>query len=258
MNSYLEQLQRLNHILLDEMPEYKEQGQRFAQTEEEQQRLFRSLLNVRPPMDASPEFLALQDDYLQGQEKGVVYLEDLTPVKPNLYLWQGDITRLAVDGIVNAANDALLGCFIPCHGCIDNVIHSCAGVQLRLACNEIMEKQGCRENTGQAKITKAYNLPSNHVIHTVGSIVGGALTAQDCQLLESCYRSCMELAMAEGLQSIAFCCISTGEFRFPNGPASEIAVGTVQQILKETKSEIKVIFNVFKDVDYGLYSRLLG
>ncbi|MFI3326481.1 MAG: protein-ADP-ribose hydrolase [Clostridia bacterium] len=253
----LEKLFFLNKILLDEMPQYKEQANQFKKNKTEQSRLFRCLVNVRPAVKSSEEFIEVQDEYLieVAKEKGIVKLEDLTEVKPNIYLWQGDITRLSVDGIVNAANNALLGCFIPCHSCIDNAIHTFSGVQLRVECNKIMQNQGHNEETGKAKITKAYNLPSKYVIHTVGPIINGKLTEKDCQLLESCYRECLNLAIDNHLKSIAFCCISTGEFRFPNDKASEIAVKTVSEIIKER--DIKVVFNVFKEQDRELYRRLL-
>ncbi|MCT8831325.1 protein-ADP-ribose hydrolase [Glaesserella parasuis] len=185
-------------------------------------------------------------------EKGVVSLADLTPIQPQIYLWQGDITRLKVGAIVNAANSQLLGCFHPLHACIDNAIHSQAGVQLRLACAELMAKQGYFEPTGQAKITPAFNLPSAYVLHTVGPIIIGALSAKDGELLASCYRSCLELAKQHGIESVAFCCISTGEFCFSNREAAEIAVKTVKAFLADNP-QMKVVFNVFKDVDWEIY-----
>lgn len=256
----LEQLIYCNQMLLAEMPEYQTQGRQFPKNQEEQYRLLRSLMNLRPPNPVSAEFLSVQDELLTQmvQERGIISPDELTPVEGTLYLWQGDITRLKVDAIINAANDRLLGCFIPCHQCIDNAIHSMAGVQLRLDCHQLMTAQGHYEEIGTAKITKGYNLPSHSVIHTVGPIIQGNLTQRDCDLLGSCYRSCLELAISEGLESIAFCCISTGEFHFPNERASQIAVDTVRQVLAEHQKEMKVIFNVFKDNDYQLYSRLLG
>jgi len=226
---------------------------------EEQKRLLRGLFNVRPPMPADKAFLRVQDDYLREEtrQKGVTDLTDLVPVQPDIYLWQGDITTLRCDAIVNAANSALLGCFCPNHGCIDNAIHTYAGIQLRLACAELMERQGHAEPTGQAKITPAFNLPCRYVIHTVGPIVGGRLTGRDCALLRSCYRSCLALADEKGLESIAFCCISTGVFRFPGEKAAEIAVQTVKEYKNETQSRIRVIFNVFTDRDLGIYRKLL-
>mgnify|MGYP004524758729 FL=1 len=190
--------------------------------------------------------------------KGVTDISALTPIQPDIYLWQGDITTLKCDAIVNAANNQMLGCFCPNHGCIDNAIHTFAGVQLRLDCAELMKKQGHEEPTGQAKITPAYNLPCRFVIHTVGPIVYGRLTDKDCELLRSCYRSCLKVADENSLKSIAFCCISTGEFHFPNERAAEIAIDTVKKYKAETQSEIKVIFNVFKDTDYKIYRELLG
>lgn len=226
----------------------------------EQKHLLRALFNVRMPKASSDEFLKIQDEYLREEtfQKGVTDCATLTPIRPDIYLWQGDITTLKCDAIVNAANSALLGCFCPNHGCIDNAIHTYAGVQLRLACAELMAKQGHDEPTGQAKITPAFNLPCRYVLHTVGPIVGGRLTERDCELLRSCYRSCLALADEKQLESIAFCCISTGEFRFPNERAAEIAIQAVKDYKKETKSGIKVIFDVWKNKDYEIYTRLLG
>ena len=230
------------------------------QEEQAQKRLLRALFNVRPPIPCNAEFLRVQDEYLREEtrQKGVTDFAALTPIQSDIYLWQGDITTLKCDAIVNAANSALLGCFCPNHGCIDNAIHTYAGVQLHLACAELMAKQGHDEPTGQAKITPAYNLPCRYVLHTVGPIVGGRLTEKDCGVLRSCYRSCLSLADEKHLRSIAFCCISTGEFHFPNERAAEIAVRTVKDYQKETKSGIKVIFDVWKDEDYKIYTRLLS
>ena len=226
----------------------------------EQKYLLRALFNVRMPMPCDEEFLRVQGNYLreETQQKGVTDLADISPVRPDIYLWQGDITTLKCDAVVNAANSRMLGCFCPNHGCIDNAIHTFAGIELRLACAELMKKQGHEEPTGQAKITPAYNLPCRFVIHTVGPIVCGRLTDKDCDLLRCCYRSCLELADDNNLKSIAFCCISTGEFHFPNDRAAEIATDTVKKYKAETQSEIKVVFNVFKDKDYEIYRELLG
>lgn len=228
--------------------------------EEEQKRLLRALFNVRMPLAATDEFLRIQDEYLQEEIrlKGITDISELSPIGEDTYLWQGDITTLKCDGIVNAANSQMLGCFCPNHGCIDNAIHTFAGVQLRLECAEIMQKQGYEEPTGRAKITKAYNLPCKCVLHTVGPIVYGKLTEKEEKQLADCYRSCLALADEKGLCSIAFCCVSTGEFRFPNERAAEIAVKTVGDYKKQTKSKIKVIYNVFKDADYGIYKRIFG
>lgn len=228
--------------------------------EREQKSLLRALFNVRMPAPVSNEFLRVQDAYLQEttRQKGVTKLSDLTPVQDEIYLWRGDITTLACDAIVNAANSQMLGCFCPNHGCIDNAIHSFAGVQLRLACYELMRKQGREEETGRAKITPAFNLPSRYVLHTVGPIIQGRITARDCAALASCYRSCLELAEQNGLKSVAFCCISTGEFHFPNDEAAKIAVQTVKEFKAQTQSKIEVIFNVFKESDYNIYRDLLS
>ncbi len=223
-------------------------------------KLFRALVNVRMPKAASKEFLQIQDEYLKEQLrlKGITEIAELSPVAPDIYLWQGDITTLRCDGIVNAANSELLGCFCPNHCCIDNAIHTFAGVQLRQECAGLMKAQGKKECTGRAKITKAYNLPCKYVLHTVGPIVYGELTEKHEEQLADCYRSCLALAAKSGLQSIAFCCISTGEFHFPNESAAQIAVQTVTEYKRQTQSRIKVIFNVFKEYDYEIYSRLLG
>lgn len=257
-----ERRQYLIRALLDENKEYSDMEVPAAAAGQAQ--LLRGLMNIRAPRGADSEFLKIQDVYLKQRaaEKGIVNADDLQPARadePALCLWQGDITRLACDAIVNAANSGMTGCYIPNHNCIDNCIHTYAGVQLRMACGEIMRKQGHEEPTGQAKITPAFNLPCRYVIHTVGPIVQGALTQKDCRLLESCYQSCLELAAERGLKSIAFCCISTGVFHFPNDIAAEIAVKTVKNFLKNNDTSIeKVIFNVFKDTDREIYERLLG
>ncbi len=223
-------------------------------------RLLRSLMNVRPPKPTAKDFLRVQDEYLQEEQagKGIISLEDISFVKSGIYLWQGDITRLSVDAIVNAANSAMLGCFVPCHGCIDNAIHSAAGVELRLECFRMMEKQKVKEPAGKAKITKTYNLPCRYVLHTVGPIIYGEVTKRDCDLLADCYRSCLELTAEYQLKNIAFCCISTGEFHFPHETAAKIAIQTVKAYQKKNPGSIEVIFNVFKDRDYEIYRQLLG
>ncbi len=227
--------------------------------ESEKFAFFRALVNVRMPKPVSKEFLALQDEYLQTElkRKSITDAKDLSPLQEDIYLWKGDITTLKCDGIVNAANSQLLGCFCPNHGCIDNAIHTFSGVQLRLECAELMKEQKHEEPAVRAKITNAYNLPCKYVLHTVGPIVYGELTKRHEKLLADCYRSCLTLADAHGLSSLAFCCISTGEFRFPNRRAAEIAVETVKEYKKSSQSKIKVIFNVFKEADYEIYSELL-
>lgn len=230
--------------------------------EKEQKDLLRSLMNVRMPKPLSQDFFKIQDKYLQTERdiRGIIESEELPsiPGDPRMVLWQGDITTLKVDAIVNAANSALLGCFRPLHTCIDNIVHSRSGIQLRLFCYDMMSKQGHEEPAGQAKITPAFNLPSKYILHTVGPVIGGAVRKQDCEALTSCYRSCLELAVKNNCQSIAFCCISTGEFHFPNEKAAEIAIQTVTSFLNTRKENIRVIFNVFKDIDLHIYQNFLG
>ena len=244
--------------LLNERPSC--QKQIIPADSERQKILLRGLMNVRRAFPIGAEFLKVQDEYLKGETavKGVTDVADLTPMQSGLYLWQGDITTLKCDAIVNAANSGMTGCYIPNHRCIDNAIHTYAGVELRLACEELMEQQGYPEPTGQAKITPAFNLPCRYVLHTVGPIINGCVTKEDEKLLASCYRSCLELAAENGLESVAFCCISTGEFHFPNDLAAQIAVETVKAFMTRQTSVRKVIFNVFKDLDKDLYARLLG
>ncbi len=244
--------------LLDEQPRYRDMS--IPSNETEQRQLLRSLFNIRMPANISDSFLKVQNEYLQEElrRKGITELSDLTPIAPGIYLWQGDITTLACDAIVNAANSGMTGCYQPCHNCIDNCIHTYAGIQLRNACAEIMEKQGYEEPTGQAKITPAFNLPCRYVIHTVGPIVQGRLSKRHEELLASCYRSCLATAEENGCKSIAFCCISTGIFGFPQRRAAEIAVQTVRDYRTEIRSKIEVIFNVFKNEDYEIYRELLG
>ena len=244
--------------LLKERPEYADIS--VPKDETEQKKVLRALFNIRLPLPISDDFLKVQNEYLQEEivQKGITSIDDLEPIKPDIYLWQGDITTLKCDAVVNAANSQMLGCFCPNHGCIDNAIHTFSGVRLRLKCAEIMKNQGKNEETGKAKITPAYNLPCKYILHTVGPIVTGKLTDRDCELLRSCYRSCLTLADEYKLNSIAFCCISTGEFHFPNEIAAKIAIETVSKYKKMTNSKIKVIFNVFKNSDYKIYREYLG
>lgn len=244
--------------LLAEQPQYRETP--IPKNKPEQARLLRTLMNLRPPREACPEFLKIQDEYLKAEitAKGITDISELSQTARGIYLWQGDITTLRCDAIVNAANAQMLGCFCPCHGCIDNAIHTYAGIELRLECAGIMEQQGYAEPVGKAKITKAYNLPCRYVIHTVGPMIDDHVTKRDEELLASCYRSCLALAEQNDIRSIAFCCISTGEFHFPNRRAAEIAIRTVSDYKERTNSKIEVIFNVFKDMDYEIYRELLG
>ena len=233
--------------------------QRIPDDEDEQRKLLRGLMNVREAGEVSDEFLAVQDKYLKEviAEKGITRFSDLKPVRERIYLWQGDITLLEADAIVNAANSGMTGCYVPNHNCIDNCIHTYAGVQLRNACAKIMKEQGYPEPVGQAKITDAYNLPSRYVIHTVGPQVNGRLTDNDRKELASSYQSCLELAYEKGLKSIAFCSISTGVFGFPKEEAAEIAVETVSKFL-ETHDDIEVVFNVYGNSSLRIYEEILN
>lgn len=249
--------------------------------EKSQRDILRALMNIRGPYSISEDFLKTQDEYLQqvNKERGITDIADLSPVREaggfdtstglsdrrlnrhgQLYLWQGDITTLKVDAIVNAANSALLGCFAPLHACIDNCIHTFAGIQLRLACNELMQKQGHEEGTGLCKITPAFNLPSRFVLHTVGPIIYTSVGPREKILLANCYKNCLETAAENQLESIAFCCISTGVFRFPAELAAQIAVETVEKWLTENPESTvkKVIFNVFGNKDLEIYKKVLG
>lgn len=221
----------------------------------DRQQLMRALLNIRMPKPVSDDFIKAQDAELQMQkaDKGIVSIEG-----KGFHIWQGDITRLQVDAIVNAANSAMLGCMQPLHDCIDNAIHTAAGVQLRLECNSIMQRLGREAQTSETIITKGYNLPARYVIHTVGPIIpnGVPTRGQEVQLA-NCYRHCLELADEHHLESIAFCCISTGVFMFPQKRAAEIAVSSVKAWLSAHQTSInKIVFNVFKDSDYAIYQSL--
>lgn len=246
-------LPRLIEILLSE----RRQEPDVPEGVVDQWNLFRALVNVRPPVHASNEFLQLQDELLRGilESRGVAQVDDaLVPgADPRLRLWRGDITTLAVDAIVNAANSQMLGCFVPGHHCIDNAIQTFAGVQMRLECARLMEEQGYPEPTGMAKVTESFNLPSKHTIHTVGPIAGGEATPSDRALLANCYTACLDAAAGLGCGTIAFCCISTGAFGFPQDEAATIAVDTVKGWLVDNDSPMTVVFNVFSDRDEALY-----
>ncbi len=226
--------------------------------EEKLYNYFRCLMNIRSPDNISEEYLQIEDEYLQDRlkNKKLTGIDDIKPIKDNLYIWQGDITTLKIEAIVNAANSAMLGCFVPLHKCIDNAIHRASGTRLRLHCNEIMK--GNLEKTGSCIITPAFNLPSKYVLHTVGPIIKNEVSKNDEELLYKCYKTCLETAKNNNIKSIAFCSISTGEFRFPNELASHIAVKAVKDFLENTKYNIKIVFNVFKDLDYKLYNNILN
>ena len=245
--------------LIEALLKENKQSIDIPSTDEEQKYLLRALMNVRLAKDISEDFIKVQDEYLKEElkEKGITDIKDLTPAQNDLYLWRGDITTLKVGAIVNAANSGMTGCYQPCHACIDNCIHTFAGVQLRSVCDAIMQKQGHPEPTGKAKITPAFNLPCDYVLHTVGPIINGPLATRDCELLSSCYTSCLDLAKENNVESIAFCCISTGVFCFPQEKAAQIAIGTVKKWKEKNNSRIKVVFNVFGQKDENIYRELL-
>ena len=258
------QKERREYLITELLKEKSDYADVEIPADEKSQRdLLRSLMNLREPLPISDEFLKIQDEYLQqvNKERGITDISDLRAAKhnPKLCLWQGDITTLKVDAIVNAANSALLGCFSPLHSCIDNCIHTFAGIQLRLSCNELMQKQGHEEGTGLCKITPAFNLPSRYVLHTVGPIICTSVSPREKLLLASCYKSCLAAAAEKRLESVAFCCISTGVFRFPPDLAARVAVETVEDWLAENpaSSVEKVVFNVFGDRDFEIYSEIL-
>lgn len=266
-----ERLEELFQCLCAEHPQYF----RWKVSEEEKRKAVRALMNLRMPGQITKSFLTVQDAFLQqeAREKGIVEVSELSTIQETMQanwknadktvLWRGDITRLRVDAIVNAANSEMLGCFVPCHGCIDNAIHSAAGLELRECCAHYMKRQrnkygkDYKEPTGRAVITPAYNLPSKYVIHTVGPIVQGKVTALDRMQLKSCYQSCLMLAEKMELESIAFCCISTGAFRFPKQEAAEIAINTVYSFLNEHQMLKKIIWNVFQEEDFQIYQSIL-
>ena len=243
------QEQRLNYLLEVLLAERGQGGEAVPAKAGEKRRLLRALFNLRPPLEADATFLRVQNAYLTEEirRRGLTEAEDLPPLADGLFLWRGDITTLRADAVVNAANSRLLGCFVPGHSCIDNAIHTYAGVQLRLACARLMERQGYDEPVGRAKITPAFNLPSRFVLHTVGPAVSGCQTRRDGQQLAACYRA-----------SVVFCCLSTGEFHFPNAAAAAIAVETVKRCRQEFAGKIQVVFNVFKEEDERIDRRLLG
>lgn len=277
MRHFETQEERLDYLL----QEFKKDSVEYKDLEvednyESKRMALRSLMNIRMPKKMADHIVSAQDEFLtlEAKEKGIVTLSDIKtvmeqygsvhPYGDQISIWQGDITRLSVGAIVNAANSQMLGCFVPCHKCIDNAIHSAAGIELREECSYKMNQKqiqfGSRyeEPTGRAMLTKGYNLPARYVIHTVGPIVRGGLTKKLRQDLRNCYENVLKCCMDHEIRSVAFCCISTGEFHFPNDEAARIAVETVTSVLKEHGSEFDwIIFNVFKDLDKEYYERLL-
>lgn len=267
VKSEMTQIQRLDYLL----EQFKIDSGRYRNLKVpddpgEKRSLLRSLMNVRMPKDMPREVIEVQDAYLseRAEEKGIVRLSDIPVAKGSLSIWQGDITRLAVDAIVNAANPQMLGCFVPMHNCIDNCIHTFAGVQLRAECGRIMDE--LRKSHGmdyerpvaEPLLTGAYNLPARMVLHVVGPVVDGRLTPENESDLALCYERCLDMCLENGIRSVAFCCISTGVFGFPNRRASEIAVETVSSWLSGRGDVVeRVVFNVFKDEDRMLYEALL-
>ena len=277
MKNFTTQQDRLDYLLQEFKKDSKQYKDLEVEDDYESKRMaLRSLMNIRMPKEMAEDVVKVQDAFLalEAAEKGIVAISDIRTIKEQygsrhpygdkLSVWQGDITRLAVDAIVNAANSQMLGCFVPCHRCIDNAIHSAAGIELRAECNHKMNQKriqyGSRyeEPTGQAMLTKGYNLPAKYVIHTVGPIVGYRLTEQLRQDLRNCYESVLKCCVGNEIRSVAFCCISTGEFHFPNEEAAKIAVETVTSVLHDFESKFdRIIFNVFKDLDKQYYEELL-
>lgn len=247
------------HFLISYMQQEDNTEQAVPNEFEERFEAFRGLANRRPAVKISREFLDVQDAFLsEYNTAGVTDFKALEPVDGQLYIWQGDITTLKIDAIVNAANAEMLGCLIPNHNCIDNIIHTKAGVELRLECAEIMKRQGRKEAVGRAKITSAYNLLADYVIHTVGPVVqNGKVSPMKQDLLAKCYRSCLEIADKHNIEALAFCSISTGVFGYPKEEAAATAVTAVKQYLEETGSSISVVFNVFDTDDLKIYENLL-
>ena len=268
MSKKITQEQRLDYLVEEfkaDSGEYKDL--KIPADQEGKRRILRSLMNIRMPKRLPDEVLEVQDEYLSGraEEKGIMQLSDIPVMRDGLSIWQGDITRLAVDAIVNAANSQMLGCFVPMHTCIDNCIHTFAGVQLRAECNRQMNQLRIRygkdyeQPTAAPMLTDAYNLPAKKVIHIVGPIVQHNLTQELEKDLADCYRNTLDMCMENGLKNVAFCCISTGVFHFPNKRAAEIAVRTVTTWLSEHDGQMeRVIFNVFKDEDRKYYEELIS
>lgn len=277
MEKFMTQEERLDYLV----KKFKEDSIQYRNLEvdntyESKRMALRGMMNVRMPREMEQHIVKVQDEFLtiEAREKGIVTLDDIKTIKEQygsvhpfgnkISIWQGDITRIGADAIVNAANSQMLGCFVPGHGCIDNAIHSAAGIELRAECNQIMSQKKMKfgpqyeEPTGQAILTKGYNLPAQYVIHTVGPIVWYGLTGMLRNHLRNCYWNVLKCCMEHQIRSVAFCCISTGEFHFPNDEAAKIAVETVTSVLEENESKFdRIIFNVFKDLDKEYYQALL-
>lgn len=275
MNTQEERLDYLLEQMKEDLVEYR--NVELPESYEGRRKALRAFMNIRIPKKIPEAILSVQDELLteEAKEKGIIELRNIPTIKRKygsihpfankISVWKGDITRLKVGAIVNAANSQMLGCFIPCHKCIDNAIHSAAGMQLREECHEIMQKKRMRygrtyeEPTGKALLTKGYNLPADYVIHTVGPIVDFRLTEELCEELKSCYQSVLKCALENEIRSVAFCCISTGEYRFPNEMAANIAVETVSEFLEKHHEKFdRIIFNVFKEIDLELYKNRLA
>ena len=244
-------------LLISYLLEERKETMILSKNDEENFKLFRTLINIRKPIHMEDSFLKIQDTFLKNelQKKGITKLEDLEPIAKNIYLWQGDITTLEIDAIVNSSDETLLGCFYPCHDCVNNAIHTYAGIQLRLKCKNIMDKQGHLESVGGAKVTNSYNLASDYIIHTVGPNIEDKLYDDDIEELKICYKSCLNISKNYEIKNIAFPCISTGSNRFPNKIAAEIAIKEALSFQKQ--NDINVVFNVFNNEDYKIYSDLL-
>lgn len=267
MNKIMTQDQRLDYLVEEfkaDSDEYKDL--QTPKDTRDKQRILQSLMNIRIPKPMSDEVIKVQDDYLSActEEKRIVQLSDIPIIRNNISIWQGDITRLAVDAIVNAANSQMLGCFIPMHTCIDNCIHTYAGIQLREECNTQMEElrikygKNYEQPTANPMLTDAYNLPAKKVIHIVGPIVNSHLTPELEKNLADCYWNTLDMCLEKGLKSVAFCCISTGVYNFPNKRAAEIAIDTVEKWISNHPDVMeRIIFNVFKDEDKRYYEELL-
>ena len=259
----MEKLDFLIGYLLNENKNIK--IERIPQNITEKKKLYRSLCNIREAKPISEEYLQKENEYLQEElkKKYITKVQSILPIKKSklgnkICLWKGDITTLEIDAIVNAANSQGLGCFIPCHKCIDNQINTFAGISLRLECNKIMKEKDYFLHTGNAFITKGYNLPAKYVIHTVGPIIYNEVTEKEELQLVNCYTSSLELAIKNGVRTIAFPCISTGEFKFPKEEACKLAILTVENFLEEYREDFdKIVFNVYGEEDYKIYERNL-